>query len=122
MKPSERAALDTLPALPRDGEGPVFAAPWQAQAFAMAVSLNERGVFTWFEWAERLGAALRTLPEDAAEADAYYLAWLSALEALLAEKGVVGEAERLEREAAWDRAAKATPHGAPILLGEERTG
>ena len=31
---------DVLPALPRDHEGPVFAEPWQAQAFAMAVRLH----------------------------------------------------------------------------------
>jgi len=49
----------TLPQLPRDDEGPVFAEPWQASAVALAVSLSERGHFTWTEWAETLGAALR---------------------------------------------------------------
>ena len=44
-----------IPGLPRDGEGPVFEAPWQAQAFAMAVRLNERGLFSWPEWATRFG-------------------------------------------------------------------
>ena len=41
------APLETLPKLQRDQEGPVFRAPWEAQAFAMAVKLHERGIFTW---------------------------------------------------------------------------
>src|SRR5262249_55514229 len=48
------ARLDSLPPLPRDEEGPVFAEPWQAQAFAMAVKLSEQGHFTWKEWASAL--------------------------------------------------------------------
>ena len=39
------------PGLPRNSDGPVFTAPWQAQAFAMTLALHERGVFTWPEWA-----------------------------------------------------------------------
>ena len=39
---------------------PVFAEPWQASAFAMTVALNERGLFTWSEWAETLGAELKS--------------------------------------------------------------
>ena len=116
MTRSEAEALDTLPALPRDGDGPVFAAPWQAQAFALAVSLNERGVFSWSEWAEHLGTALHETPEETPGPDAYYLAWLAALERLLATKGVVGDAERDIRARAWERAAHATPHGQPIVL------
>ena len=42
--------------------GPVFAEPWQAQAFAMAVQLHERGLFTWPEWAETLGRRIRLAP------------------------------------------------------------
>lgn len=103
-----------LPGLPRDEEGPVFAAPWHAQAFAMAVALNERGLFGWNEWAEILGAELRHIGGDGD--NAYYTAWLSALERLLAERGIVEETERRDREDAWDRAARATPHGRPIVL------
>ncbi len=33
---------------------PVFEEPWQAHAFAMTVSLHERGVFTWSEWSHAL--------------------------------------------------------------------
>ena len=38
-----------LPGLPRDAEGPVFREPWEAQAFAMALALHARRLFTWPE-------------------------------------------------------------------------
>ena len=97
--------------LPKDSDGPVFAEPWEAQAFAMAVKLNEAGVFGWGEWAEALGAELKAHPFRP-----NYESWLAALERLVEAKGVMSESERLARVAAWDRAAKATPHGAPIDL------
>ena len=97
--------------LPKDTDGPVFAEPWEAQAFAMAVKLNEAGVFAWNEWAETLGAELKAHPQRP-----YYESWLAALERLVEAKGVTSEAERLARVEAWDRAAKATPHGQPIEL------
>jgi len=97
--------------LPKDADGPVFAEPWEAQAFAMAVKLNEAGVFGWNEWAETLGAELKAQPQRP-----YYESWLAALERLVQAKGVMSEAERLARVEAWDRAARATPHGQPIEL------
>ena len=54
----EPIPLDSLPAIPRDEEGPVFAAPWEAQAFAMAVELHARGAFTWKEWSAALGSEI----------------------------------------------------------------
>ena len=98
--------------LPNDRDGPVFAEPWEAQAFAMAVKLNEAGVFLWTEWAETLGSELRAHPDRS-----YYESWLAALECLVEAKGVTTRAERLSRVEAWDRAARATPHGQPIVLG-----
>ena len=89
----------------------MFAEPWEAQAFAMAVKLHEAGVFTWGEWAQTLGAELRSSPERP-----YYESWLAALERLAEAKGLMTAEERLDRKAAWERAAKATPHGEPILL------
>lgn len=103
--------LSEFERLPTDGDGPVFAEPWEAQAFAMAVKLNETGVFTWGEWAETLGAELKAEPERP-----YYESWLAALEKLVEAKGLMSGPERLARVAAWDRAAKATPHGEPIEL------
>lgn len=108
-----------LGSLPRDENGPVFGEPWQAQAFAMAVTLNAHGHFTWGEWAERLGEELKTQDPGRPTDSTYYHAWLSALEALIAEKGLVGSGELASRKQAWDRAARATPHGEPIVLGRD---
>ena len=115
---STQVDLDSLPAIPRDGEGPVFREPWEAQAFGMAVALNERGCFTWKEWAthlaEEIGAAKQRGERD--DGSRYYEFWLSALEKLVAAKGLVSNPELATRKEDWDRAARATPHGQPILL------
>lgn len=110
---------DILPDLPRDADGPVFAEPWQAQAFAMTVSLHARGLFTWPEWADRIGAQIKhaQVRGDADLGDTYYSHWLRALELVVAEKGVIGSDELVTRRDAWDHAARATPHGEPIVLG-----
>jgi nitrile hydratase accessory protein len=113
-----KADLDALPAIPRDAEGPVFRAPWEAQAFGMAVMLHERGHFTWKEWAARVAdqiAAARARGEHD-DGSRYYYFWLAALEKLVAEKRLVLADELAERKAAWDRAARSTPHGKPIEL------
>ena len=112
------ADLAALPALPRDDAGPTFAAPWEAQAFAMALSLHERGIFTWTEWSRALAreladAAARGQPDDGTH---YYEHWLAALERLVAEKKLVAESELAQRVDDWDAAARATPHGKPIEL------
>jgi nitrile hydratase accessory protein len=107
-----------VPGLPCDAEGPVFGAPWQAQAFAMTLALYERGLFTWPEWAEVLAACIAAAPaapgEDAG--DAYYRQWLAALERMVAAKGASTAGELLQYQQAWDRAADRTPHGRPIEL------
>jgi nitrile hydratase accessory protein len=101
--------------LPPGMDEPVFAEPWQAEAFALVVALNERGVFSWGEWAEALSAEVHR--EDAShDGHDYYDHWLAALEKLLARKGVASPAEVEALAAAWERAAHATPHGKPILL------
>ncbi|MGZ9080156.1 MAG: nitrile hydratase accessory protein [Burkholderiales bacterium] len=110
--------LAALPALPRDEGGPVFQAPWEAQAFAMAVTLHARGVFTWREWADALGAELaaaaaRGEPDDGTR---YYEHWLAALEKLVATKKIIPHEELERRVSEWDAAAQATPHGKPIEL------
>ncbi|MCP5027465.1 MAG: nitrile hydratase accessory protein [Actinomycetia bacterium] len=110
---SEPSAVD-LPSLPRDDEGPVFAEPWQAQAFAMVVRLHEQGLFEWSEWAATLGAEFTAAgPDDTLD---YWRHWQAALEKLVTNKGMVGPGELVDRRHAWDRAAKATPHGQPITL------
>ncbi len=110
---------ELLPELPRDEDGPVFAAPWQAQVFAIAVRLHEKGHFTWLEWADHLGAEIAAAREagDPDTGETYYDHWLLALEKIIAEKGIVEAVELTTRRDAWDRAARATPHGQPIVLG-----
>jgi len=112
------ADIGALPALPRDEGGPVFKAPWEAQAFAMTLSLHTRGVFTWREWADTLAAELATAaargePDDGTR---YYQHWLAALEKLVAAKQLVPDAELARRIDEWDAAARATPHGKPVEL------
>ena len=110
--------LGALPALPRDDAGPVFKAPWEAQAFAMTVSLHARGAFTWREWADALAAELAaaTARGEADDGSRYYEHWLAALERLIAGKKLIAGRELERRVDEWDAAARSTPHGKPIEL------
>ena len=116
--------LGQLPRIPRDDGGPVFRAPWEAQAFSMAVAMHERGLFAWGEFAERLAAEIAAAGRrgEVDDGTRYYHYWLAALEALVSEKQMVGEGELAARKRAWDRAARATPHGKPIVLGRGDDG
>lgn len=109
------SALGAILPLPCDGAGPVFAEPWQAQAFAVAVALNERGLFTWPEWAAAISAEIKA-SGDADDGSRYYEFWLGALEKLLVAKGATTPDLIAELSASWSRAAEATPHGKPIEL------
>lgn len=113
-----RAAAGFAPIPRGDDGGPVFAAPWEAQAFAMTLALYEGGLFTWSEWAAALAREIKTAQQggDQDSGSTYYRHWLAALERLVAEKGIAAEAVLAEWRAAWDRAARATPHGQPIVL------
>jgi nitrile hydratase accessory protein len=107
--------------IPRDAAGPVFAEPWQAQAFALVVALQNRGVFSAEEWAQALGAEIREALANGGCRDGsdYYERWCEALEHLLIEKGLASQTSVDARSAAWERAAEATPHGKPILLAND---
>jgi nitrile hydratase accessory protein len=112
-------ALAALPQLPRDEGGPVFAEPWQAQAFALAVKLSEQGHFTWKEWSATLAAELQAAATrgEADDGSHYYDHWLAALEHLVQAKGLLDGAALVERKEAWAEAYRHTPHGKPIELG-----
>ncbi len=117
---SER--FSDLPRLPRDAGGPVFAEPWQAQAFALAVKLSEQGHFTWKEWAAALAnelqaAARRGEPDDGSR---YYEHWLAALESIVTTKGLADSTALLARREDWAAAYRNTPHGQPVELLESR--
>ena len=97
---------------------PVFAEPWQAHAFALAVKLSEAGLFTWSEWSEALAAELaeasrRGEPDDGSR---YYDYWLAALERLVAARSVLSPPLLLARREEWAEAYRRTPHGSPVTL------
>ena len=114
-------AFAGLPRLPVDDAGPVFREPWEAQAFAMTLSLYDRGLFTWPEWAQTLGAEIKRAQAagDPDTGGTYYRHWLNALERLVGEKGVTDAHTLTRYRDAWDRAADRTPHGTPIELRSE---
>lgn len=119
MSQCEGNSLLDTPGLPRSAQGaPVFAEPWQAQAFALTVHLHERGVFDWREWAACLS---RRVHEEGRAQDGsdYFEAWVGALCDLLEQKGVADAATVLDMQLSWQRAAIATPHGQPIELDRD---
>ena len=121
MDAAAARATSAVPSIPCDAEGPVFREPWEAQAFAMALALHERGIFTWNEWADTLSSEIKRAQAagDPDTGETYYRHWLAALERLIAVKGVT-TSETLHRyRDAWDHAADRTPHGAPIELRPE---
>ena len=119
MNGSEADRIAALPRIPRDEGGPVFAEPWQAQAFALAVKLSEAGHFTWKEWAAALADELKAAeargePDDGSD---YYKHWVATLERLVTAKGLTNESALRERKDAWADAYRHTPHGKPVELG-----
>jgi nitrile hydratase accessory protein len=116
----ERDIAAASPGLPLDTQGePVFFEPWQAKAFAMTLALHEKGLFSWTEWAEALGRACaesHAPPQGSAQAhaQAYFTAWLTALEDILTARGLFSADILQEITQTWHRAAEATPHGTPI--------
>ena len=119
-----RRAADAVPSIPRDAEGPVFREPWEAQAFAMAVALHARGLFTWPEWAAMLAEEIKRAQAagDPDTGETYYRHWLATLERLIAAKGVATSDTLHRYRDAWDHAADRTPHGAPIVLRPDDFG
>lgn len=115
----ENNVLNVVDSIPRDKSGPVFKAPWEAEAFAMTLALYEKGVFTWPQWAKVLSSEI-----DRAQAngdpdlgDTYYLHWLAALERIVVEQGITNQQQLAELYEDWNSAALSTPHGQPIVLG-----
>jgi len=111
---------ELLPNQPHDDDGPVFQEPWEAQAFAMAVSLHAKGVFTWTEWTETIGALIAADNEPDETGERYYGYWLAALEQLVAANTPISRELLADRKDAWDKAARATPHGEAIILGRDK--
>jgi nitrile hydratase accessory protein len=87
----------------------LFEAPWEARAFGMAISLAEAGAFTWDEFRASLIEAIATWERQAAPGSSYryYDCWLTALTAVVTDKGL-GSANDLDARAS---ALAARPHG-----------
>jgi nitrile hydratase accessory protein len=116
--------VKALPRLPQDEDGPVFAEPWQAEVFALAVRLSELGHFTWSEWASVLADELqadaaRGEPDDGSR---YYHCWLAALERLVVSKNLSSREALAQKKEAWAEAYRHTPHGMPVALRNESSG
>jgi nitrile hydratase accessory protein len=81
--------------MPKDADGPVFRAPWEAMAFAIVVKLSEQGHFTWAEWVQIFSAEIKRAeshPSFDVELDngnEYYHIWLAALEKMIVAKDLV---------------------------------
>ena len=114
----EAERLSVLPQIPRDEHGPVFAEPWQAQAFALAVKLSEQGYFTWKDWAAALAEEIKAAAArgEVDDGSRYYDYWLAALERLVTQRGLTDAGSLVERKKAWAEAYRHTPHGKPVEL------
>ena len=118
---SARCAAESVPGIPRDQNGPVFRAPWEAHAFAMALALHEKGLFAWSEWSAILGEEIKKAQAagDPDTGETYYHHWLATLERMVAEKGATSTQALEQHYQAWERAMHRTPHGKPIELKTE---
>ena len=116
-----RRAAEAVPGMPRDDNGPVFRAPWEAHAFAMALALYEKGLFAWSEWAAMLAEEIKKAQAagDPDTGETYYHHWLATLERMVAEKGVTSPQSLAQHYQAWEQAMHRTPHGKPIELKPE---
>ncbi|HEY2526588.1 MAG TPA: nitrile hydratase accessory protein [Xanthobacteraceae bacterium] len=118
IDPDPLRATQSVPSVSSNAEGPVFREPWEAQAFALALSLQERGLFTWAEWATTLGENIKKAQAagDPDTGETYYHHWLATLEDIVAAKGLADAGTLARTRDAWQRACARTPHGTPIEL------
>ena len=97
---------------------PAFREPWQAKAFAFVVLLHREGHLTWDDWVRTLAEEISASPQCADEDAelAYHRQFLTALEKIVATRGLTTPEEMQARKLAWRRAYLATPHGCPVDL------
>lgn len=111
---SDPQSFDDL--LPDSPNAPTFSEPWQAQAFALTVTLHQKNLFSWDEWATTLSEEIAKdkAAEGPKDGSNYYDLWLAALERLVTAKGAASPDELAELKRAWTENYLATPHGQPV--------
>jgi nitrile hydratase accessory protein len=102
----------------KHSEGKTFNAPWQARAFALAVSISEDSTYKWEDFQQRLieeieragtdgysdeqaDYKIKNLSSAANRESNYYRNWLAALERLLIEDDVLTSGELRQRADAF---------------------
>lgn len=110
--------IGSLSQLPGEGFEPLFAEPWQAQAFALVIELSKHDYFTWPEWTQALAQELNAaaMCGESDNGPRYYEHWLTALERLVITKGLTDSSALVRRKSAWTDAYRHTPHGKPVVL------
>lgn len=90
--PQDQIALLRSHSLPVCVDGEMaFREPWEAKAFAIAVTLSQTGRFTWSEWVDCFSmhvAAATKVEADGGVPKTYYQQWVDAIEELLVAKGM----------------------------------
>ena len=96
----------------------MFREPWEAQAFAMALALHERGMFTWPQWAATLADEIKRAQAagDPDTGETYYATGSTRSNASSPRRASPIAATLARYQHAWDHAADRTPHGEPIEL------
>ncbi|MQA13614.1 MAG: nitrile hydratase accessory protein [Pseudonocardiaceae bacterium] len=111
MEPS-RSLIDDLPAdqaPPRANGEMVFAEPWEARAFGIALALSADGHYEWESFRQSLIRSIGRWESAHAVEDAgwsYYERWLEALENMLAECELVVPGELDQRTEEFTRRAR----------------
>jgi len=102
------------PELPDAG----FTDPWQAEALALSIALQESGLVSPAEWSNTLAEEIEKARAagDPADGTTYYKHVIAALERLVAEKGLLSTAAIDQRRHDWKEAYRHTPHGRPVVL------
>ena len=118
IEPLKTGQLEELN-IPHEDTAPVFAAPWEASAFAMVLALHRAGRFEWREWVDLLSQEIGAAPPDPTGA-LYYERWTRALERLLDQLGLLTPAAIDARQRDWRAAYLATPHGREVLLSNAK--
>jgi nitrile hydratase accessory protein len=106
--------------LPLQKNEPVFAAPWEASAFALLVLLHQRKHFAWQDWVAVFAEEIAADKGRTSSIHSYYEIWTRALERMVSACGLVDSDSIDERTEMWRKAYLATPHGQEVLLGNAK--